>query len=204
MKERRGRGRLNSIELLPDWAEPAVLNAYKALRDQKVTQLEILDSFNAELRLLAMQQGITDPPVISRSAFNRKSMRLARLAARLAETREIASVLAARLEDGGDEKLTLMASEAIKSIVFDALDNAGEIVASPATAEMMANFASAVKSAEQTKKITADTKLMIERRFRQDTEKAISTAAARQGLSEEQAAALLARIRQEVYGLEAR
>jgi orotate phosphoribosyltransferase-like protein len=182
MAARRGRGRLSSIELLPDWAAPAVTAAYAKLRENKLTQLEIHEAFNAELRTLAFAEGITDPPQISLSAFNRRSMRLATLAQRLAETREIASVLASRLEDGGDEDLTLMASETIKTIVFEALENGGTMAATPMSAEMMANFALALKSAEQAKKVTADTKALIQKNFAKVAE-AVDSVARAKGLT---------------------
>lgn len=191
---RRGRGPLSSIERLPPWAGPAVENARRALAEMKLTQIEIHERFNAELRTLAFQEGVTDPPQISRSAFNRKSMRLAAMAQRLAETREIAGVLASRLEDGGDEDLTLMASETIKTIVFEALENAGEIKASALSAEMMANFALALKSAEQTKKVTADTKAMIEKRFAKQAEEAVERVAQAKGLSPEVKRAFMAEV----------
>jgi Protein of unknown function (DUF3486) len=182
---RRGRGHLSSFDVLPDWAGPAILNALTALKERSLTQIEILDQLNAEIRTLAFQEGITDPPQISRSAFNRKSMRLSAIGQRLAETREIASVLAARFEDGGDEDLTLLASETIKTIVFEALENGGDIQATPASAEMMANFAMALKSAEQAKKVTADARLVIEKNFKRQIEGAVDAVAKSKGLSPE-------------------
>ena len=44
------RGRLSSIDTLPEWADEAKLNAFTALKDRKLPQLEILDTFNAELQ----------------------------------------------------------------------------------------------------------------------------------------------------------
>jgi Protein of unknown function (DUF3486) len=190
----RGRGQLSSLDVLPDWAEPAERRAFTCLKENKLTQLEILDQLNSELRLLALEQGITTPPQISRSAFNRKSMRLAAIGRRLADTREIASVLAARFEDGGDEDLTLLAAETIKTIVFEALENAKEIKATPASAEMMANFANAVKAAEQAKKVTADTRIIIEKNFRKVASEAIDAVDRQKGLSPETKAAFMAEV----------
>ncbi len=142
---KRGRGRLSSIDLLPEWAEPAVTAALAKLRDNKLPQLQILDEFNAELRALAFAAGVVDPPQISSSAFNRKTMRLAQHGRRLAETREIASALASKLEAGGDEDLTLMLAETIKTLVFEMLERADGVPAADWSAEMMANFALALR-----------------------------------------------------------
>jgi hypothetical protein len=191
---RRGRGRLSSIDVLPDWAAPAVLSALGHLRDAKLTQLEILEKFNAELRTLAFLTGITDPPQISQSAFNRKSMRLSAMGQRLTETREIASVLASRFEEGGDEDLTLLASETIKTIVFEMLENAGDIPASAKSAEMMANFATAIKAAEQAKKVSADARIVIEKNFKKAAEGAIDAVTKQKGLSPDVKKAFMAEV----------
>jgi hypothetical protein len=187
---RRGRGRLSSIDVLPDWAAPAVLSALGHLRDAKLTQLEILEKFNAELRTLAFLTGITDPPQISQSAFNRKSMRLSAMGQRLTETREIASVLASRFE----EDLTLLASETIKTIVFEMLENAGDIPASAKSAEMMANFATAIKAAEQAKKVSADARIVIEKNFKKAAEGAIDAVTKQKGLSPDVKKAFMAEV----------
>ena len=42
------RGRLSTIDTLPDWADEAKLSAFSALKERKMPQLEILDLFNAQ------------------------------------------------------------------------------------------------------------------------------------------------------------
>lgn len=182
---RTGRGRLSSIDLLPDWAEPAVTAALAKLREAKLPQLQILDEFNAELRALAFAAGFVDPPQISSSAFNRKTMRLAQHGRRLAETREIATALASKFEAGGDEDLTLLLAETIKTLVFEMLERADGLKAADWSAEMMANFALALKSAEQAKKVTADTRVLIEKNFKKQAEVAVDRVAAAKGLTPE-------------------
>ena len=180
---RRGRGRLSSIDLLPEWAEPAVTTALGKLRDNKLPQLEILDAFNAELRALAFAAGVMDPPQISSSAFNRKTMRLAAHGRRLAETREIATAIASKMEDGGDEDLTLLLAETIKTVVFEMLERADGLQAADWTAEMMANFSVALANAERAKKISADMKLLVEKNFKKSAEAAIDKVATAKGLT---------------------
>lgn len=174
----RGRGRLSSIDLLPPEAEEDVAWAFAQLRERKMTQEEIREQLNLRLKL----KGI-DP--ISSSAFNRAAVRTARMAHRLGEVREIASALATKFEDGGDEKLTLLVSETIKSLVFELLENAGNLKATPLTAEMVANLATAVASAERAKKISADTRKIIEKDFRKKVDDAVDKVGAFKGLSPE-------------------
>ena len=182
-KSGSGPGRLSSLDLLPEAAEEDVAWAFGELRRRKMTQDEIRDQLNLRLQI----KGLTP---ISRSAFNRAAIRTARMAHRLGEVREIAGALATRFEDGGDEQLTLLAAETIKAMVFETLENAGRLRADGETAEMLANFALAVKSAEQAKKVTADVKEKIEKGWRAKAETAIANVAARQGLSAERVAEL--------------
>jgi hypothetical protein len=164
----RGRGRLSSIDILPVAAEEDVVWAFGELRARKKTQEEILESFNLRLTLKGLKP-------ISKSAFNRSAIRTARMAHRLGEVREIARTLSSKFEDGGDEDLTLLLSETIKTLVFEMLENAGKLRADGPTAEMMANYAMALKSAEQTKKIAADTRKISEANFQKRADAAIES-----------------------------
>lgn len=174
----RGRGRLSSVDLLPIEAEEDVAWAFAELRARKRTQEDILESLNLRLALKGLGP-------ISKSAFNRAAIRTARMAHRLGEVREIATALSSRFEDGGDEDLTLLVSETIKSLVFETLENAGRLKADGITAEMLANFALALKSAEQAKKVTADTRKVIEANFKKQAGEAIEKAAGVKGLTAE-------------------
>lgn len=115
-RRRQGRGRLNSVELLPEHADEAVRWAMDALAQREFPQTLILERFNEMLQAL-------DPPVepISKSAFNRYSMRFAAQARRLAEAREMAATLAERLDDMPDGDVGLMLGETIKALINDVL-----------------------------------------------------------------------------------
>lgn len=115
-KSRVGRGRLSSIDLLPEHAERAVQNALDALRARDVPQTQILAQLNFELAAL-------DPPVdpVSKSAFNRHSMRFSAQARRLTEAREAASAMAERLDDMPEGDVGLLLGETIKSLINDVL-----------------------------------------------------------------------------------
>lgn len=115
-RQRQGRGRLSSIELLPEHADEAVRWAMDALASREFTQTLILERFNEMLADL-------DPPVgpISSSAFNRFSMRFAAQARRLSEAREMAATLAERLDDMPEGDVGLMLGETIKALINDVL-----------------------------------------------------------------------------------
>lgn len=183
-----GRGRISSIDMLPVWCDAAVRDAFAALKDTKQTQLEILDGLNGAIRAAAWAEGITDPdqiPQISRSAFNRRSMRLATMGRRLEETREIAAILTPHMADDDGEKLAQLLAQTIKSLAYEMLENAGELPANGETAEMLMMAARAAKHAEEAKKISTDTKARILKDFKAKAEEVIKTVGAKAGVSQE-------------------
>ncbi len=190
MADTAKRGRLSSLDTLPDWADEAKLWAFGELKARQRPQLEILDEFNAKLRSAAWEQGVTDPPQISKSAFNRVSMRLAVLGRRLEETREIANVLAPKLDQAGDASVTLLVAESIKMLVHEMLSNAGELSADGATAEMLMLTSRALKHAEEAKRISADGRRKIEAEFKEKADKVIEKVGQEAGLSAERIAQL--------------
>ncbi|MBI1201478.1 MAG: DUF3486 family protein [Rhodopseudomonas sp.] len=194
------RGRLSAIDTLPEWADEAKFNAFTALKERKLAQLEILDTFNAELRVAALANGVTDCPQISRSAFNRTSLRLALLGRRLEETREIAAVLAPKLDQAGDNSITLMVAETIKSLVAEMLSNADEMKADGDTAEMLLFTARTLAAAEQAKRISSDTRKKIETELNDKASKAVDLVAKAKGLSKE----TVADIKAQILGIERR
>lgn len=203
----RGRGRLSALDQLPEWADEARLAAFAALKERKLTQVEILDQFNAALRAAAWEQGISDPPQISLSAFNRRAMRLAALGRRLEETRAIADVLAPKLDRAGDDQVTLMVSESIKMLIHEMLTNAGEMAADGSTAEMLMFTSRALKHAEEAKRISTETRRKIEEEIKSKAtraaEKAIDQASADAAADGRpiDGAAVLKKIREDIYGI---
>lgn len=178
-----GRGRISGLDTLPEWAEEAKFTAFVALKERKLTQLEILDQLNTDLRVAALANGVAEPPQISRSAFNRKSMRLAVLGRRLEETREIAAVLAPKLDKAADDSVTLMVAESIKMLAHEMLSNAGEVEANGDTAQMLMFTARALQAAEASKRISGDTRRKLEDEFKKQSMAAVDAVAKVQGLS---------------------
>lgn len=188
----RGRGRLSDIDRLPPWADEAKLAAFVALKERKLTQVEILEQLNAALRAAAWEQGISDPPQISASAFNRTALRIAVHGRRLEETREIAAVLAPRIEDTADTNLTLLISSTIKTLAFEMLGNAGDLAADGDTAEMLMLTSRALKHAEEAKKISTEQRRKLEDEIAAKAEAAVDKVVKARGGGAEEAASLKA------------
>lgn len=181
-----GRGRLDSIDRLPEWADDAVAWAFTALKERSLTQVEILDGFNERLRAAAWGEGLTDPetvPQISSSAFNRRAMRLAAVGRRLEETRAIAAILTPKFEGETAEQITLLLSETIKTLTFEMLEEAGDLKADGDTAEMLMMASRALKHAEEAKRISADTKSKILKEFTAKATSTVDAVARAKGLS---------------------
>jgi hypothetical protein len=196
--ERRGRGRISEIDRLPEWADEARMWAFEQLKERKLTQLEILDGFNARLKAASMAEDASaEPPLISRSAFNRTALAIATHGRRLAETRDIAAILAPKLDQAGDNSVTLMLAETIKTLMFEMLSSAGELKADGDTAEMLMMTARALTAAEQAKKISSDSKRKIEAEFKATASKAVDAVAQSQGLSAE----TVEKIKKDILGI---
>jgi hypothetical protein len=193
--ERRGRGRISEIDRLPAWADDAKAWAFEQLKERKLTQIEILDGLNDRLRAASLAEDVTaEPPVISRSAFNRTALAIAIHGRRLAETRDIAAVLAPKLDQAGDNSVTLMVAETLKTLIFEMLSNAGELKADGDTAEMLMMTARALTAAEQAKKISSDQRKKIEAELQSKAAKAVDAVAKSAGLTAETVDSIKARI----------
>ncbi|MDQ2084694.1 DUF3486 family protein [Xanthobacteraceae bacterium Astr-EGSB] len=193
-RARRGRGRLSAIDQLPAWADEVKMWAFRELKERKRTQIDVCAEFNERLRAAAREEGVAPPKPVSKSAFNRTSCAIAIQGRRLEETREIAAVLAPRLDEAGDNSLTLLIAETIKTLVNEMLANAGELPTDGDTAEMLMLTARAVKHAEEAKRISSDTRKRIEDELAARTAKAVDTVAKAKGLTKDTVDAIKAQI----------
>ncbi len=103
----RGRGRLSSIEQLPEICDEDIGWANAELRDRKMPQTEILRQFNARLA----DKGIKG---VSVGAFSRYSVRVAIELRKIAASREITSAVLDRMPKGERSDTTLAAIELVK------------------------------------------------------------------------------------------
>lgn len=114
---RKGRGRLSSIEMLPEEADDAIAWVNAQLRERTMPQTEILRQFNAMLADYRLGP-------INRGAFSRYSIRKAIELRKLEASREITNTVLGRfnLEDRSDATIAL--AEMIKSRILEMTLNA--------------------------------------------------------------------------------
>lgn len=198
----KGRGKLSAIDLLPDECDPIVSWAAHELADRDRTQLEIFGEFKTKLIALQGEQGL-DFDIPSFSAFNRYSIKLAMLSRRLEQTREIAATLSERMGPAGSDDLTLIAAEAIKTLIFEVLQSRGEAGLDPKGAMELANAlraasAAQVASSNRRLKLEAEEKArQVEADMKAKAERALDTLSNEPGVSKE----AIARARREFLGV---
>ncbi|TAV99968.1 DUF3486 family protein [Rhizobium ruizarguesonis] len=187
-----GRSRLSGIELLPEECSEIVAWAARELQDRDRTQTEIYSEFVGKMEALQREfRGELDFRIPSFSAFNRYSIKLATLSSRLNQTREIAATIAEKFDAKASDNLTLIAAEAIKTLVFELLTNAGEGGLDPKGAMSLAN---ALRSATQAQGVSLATRQKVEREFNEKAAQAIDTVAKAKGLTRKTVAEIKAEI----------
>lgn len=188
---RQGRGRLSSIDLLPEAADEDVAWLVEQLRKGKLEQVVILEEFNA--RLIAK-----DLQPISKSAFSRFAVRKAVTFRKLDEGQRIASELAAALGTSGADQMTVAIAEMLKLAIFEQLER-GKL-----EPKAMMELGRAISSAVGAQKASAEHRRKLEEEAQAKIVKAIDeaedaltgdpTLAADPG-------AVLKKIREDVYGI---
>ncbi len=188
----KGRGRLSGFELLPEACADAVAWAASELQNRERTQTDIYEEFVGKLELLHREhRGELEFSIPSFSAFNRYSIRLATLTQRLNQTREIASTLASKFDAAASDDLTLIASEAIKTLVFELVTNGGEAGFDPKGAKALAD---ALFSASRAQGVSTNRRQKVEAEFAAKATEAVKSVAKARGISAESAEQILDQI----------
>jgi hypothetical protein len=172
---REGRGRLSSIDLLPEQAEPDIEWALEQLRERNLPSNAILMEFNERLA----DKGI-DP--ISKSAWNRYSVRKAIQFRRLDEVQRMSAELVSNLGTDGPDQVTVAVAEMLKLAAFQALE--GDDV----TPKGIMELSRALQSAVSAQKGSAEYRKKLEDEVNAKLAKAaedVSKLGAKQGISQE-------------------
>lgn len=192
----RGRGRLSGFDLMPPEADGLIAWAARELSDRARTQVDIYSEFVAQCEaLMAEHRGEIDFAVPSFSAFNRHSIRLARLTRRLDQTRQIVGSLAEKFDAKEADDLTIMTAETIKSLVLHLL---GEYDENIAPKDAM-HLATTLRQAAQAQSISTDRRRKVEAEFAARVTDAVETVGKVNGMS----AATLEKIKAEILGVSA-
>ncbi len=186
------RSRLSGIELLPEECGPVVTWAAEALQDRDKTQTDIYQEFYAKLEALKKEhRGELEFIIPSFSAFNRYSIKLAAMSQRMNQMREIASTIASKFDAQASDDLTLIAAEAIKTLVMELLTSAGEAGIDPKGAMSLAN---ALRAATQAQGVSTARRQKVEKEFGEKVTEAVQTVAKAKGMSAETSEAILGQI----------
>lgn len=118
-EDRIGRGRLSAIDMLPVECEEDITWAMVQLRERKLPQNVIWEEFNERI-----QDRGCDP--VSKSSWNRWSVRKAIQFRRMDEVRLISSELAPVLGTDGTDQVTVAIAEMLKVAMFEMLEG-GEV-----------------------------------------------------------------------------
>lgn len=188
----KGRGQLSAIERLPRECDPIIDWARNELRDRNRTQTEIYEEFFAKMQALQAEfRGELEFTIPSFSAFNRFSINLAVLTRRMEQTSQIAEAIGKTHTAEKSDNLTLIAAEAIKTLVFEMVIAAGESGFDPSGAK---DLAAALRSAAQAQSVSTARRAKVEKEFEKDVNAAVEKVAKVKGLSTETAEEIKAQI----------
>ncbi|MFB2553351.1 DUF3486 family protein [Ensifer soli] len=179
----KGLGRRSSIELLPEECAPIIAWAADEMHAKNRTLTDIYGEFVERLEALQREyRGELEFKIPSFSMFHRHGVKLATVSARLMQTREIASTLAEKFDAAQSDDLTLIAAEAIKTLIFEVLTMAGEGGIDPKGAMALAN---ALRAATQAQSVSTQRRQKVEKEFADKVDQAVETAGRVKGLSKE-------------------
>lgn len=186
------RSRLSGIDLLPEECGPVVTWAAEQLQDRDKTQTDIYQEFYAKLEALKKEhRGELEFTIPSFSAFNRYSIKLAVMSQRMNQMREIASTIASKFDAQASDDLTLIAAEAIKTLIMELLTSAGEAGIDPKGAMSLAN---ALRAATQAQGVSTARRQKVEKEFGEKVTEAVQAVAKAKGMSTETSDAILDQI----------
>jgi len=188
--KRQGRGRLSSLDLLPEEAQDDLVWALGELNQRTRTQADILFELNDRLEAKGIEP-------ISRSAFNRRATRLARRTAQLEERRYVYAGIAERLTPEEVSKSDLVLGEFLKVLIDELLD--GSELTSKSAMELARAYKETVlaqrHSAAERRKAEEEAKKKINSAI-SNVEKSLPAQAATVDGQE-----IIRRIREDIYGI---
>lgn len=182
------RGRLPSIQLLPEPCKPIVAWASAELNKGDRTQTDVYKEFVERLQAIQHEfRGELEFKIPSLSMFNRHSQKLAVATDRMNGVREIVASLSEQYDPAESDQLTIIASEAIKTLVFEIYMSKGESGLDPKGAMALAN---ALRAAAQAQSVSSARRQKVEAEFSKKAEKALDAVSKELGLPADRIAQL--------------
>ena len=181
-----GRGRLSSIDELPDEAQDDIVWACAHLNARKRSQADILFELNDRLAVKGCGP-------LSKSAFNRFSVKRAMAARRIAEARGLFAGLADQFTPDAVDEGNIVLGEFLKLVVFELAQRD----AAEQSEDGAMKLARAYLASVQAQKISSDRRAKVERDFVAKADAALDKLSRESGLPADR----VAQIRREVLGL---
>jgi Skp family chaperone for outer membrane proteins len=178
-----GRGRLSSIDLLPDEAQDDIVWACQQLYSRTRSQEDIRFELNDRLEAKGLEP-------ISRSAFNRKAMRLAAAQRRMQDARAMFEGLSEQFTAEDVDQNTVIIGEFIKTLIVELVgDESGE-----KTPKEAMELARAFQATVAAQKISTERRQKIEADFAAKAGKAIEEVAKAKGLTADTVEAIRSKV----------
>lgn len=176
-----GRGRLSSIDLLPEEAADDIVWACQQLAERKRTQADILFDLNDRLEAKGLD-------AVSRSAFNRRALMLAAAQRRMQEARAMFEGLSSQFTAGDVDSNTIVLGEYLKTLIVELLGDEQR------TPKQAMELATAFRSTVAAQKISSERRAKLEAEINAKTAKAVDVVAKARGLTAETAEEIKAKI----------
>jgi ribosomal protein L32E len=171
------RGRLSSIDLLPEEAHPHIREAIEALNKRDRPQDDIREELNGHLLALGLGP-------VSRSAFNRKSLSLAKVGEKIRQAREMAAVFAEKLDDMPEGDVGMLINETIKVLIYELTQDIASLDVS-VSAKMLKELSLALHRTEMAGNVSVKRRQQIEQRAQTKASEVVDAVAKSRGLSAE-------------------
>lgn len=178
MTERKKRGKVSKVDLLPD-AIKAKLN--ELLRDGRMKQVDIL----AEVNLLINDAGLSEKNKLSASGINRYSTQMETIGADLREAREVTEMWVAKLGTKPTGEVSQLLMEMLRTQLFKLLVKANDNPDDVLDPETINKLALGISRLEQASTINMKREKEIRKAFAEEAAEAISSKAKSMGTSAE-------------------
>lgn len=183
---RQGRGQLSSLDQIPEEGQEDIAWAVGELNKRDKTQVEILFELNDRL-------AAKDIDPISKSAFNRKAMKLAALTNKLNEARYLFSGLAPQFTAEKVDENSIVLGEFIKILCFELTQGDASEISTKGAMEL----ARAHLAVIQGQAISAQRRAKLQAEFKAEAAERIKAVVQARGLSSETAEDL----RRQLFGV---
>ncbi|MDX8354340.1 DUF3486 family protein [Cognatiyoonia sp. IB215182] len=186
-----GRGRLSAFDTMPSQADAIIAWAASELSSRDRTQTDIYEEFVTKCeQLMKEHRGELEFCIPSFSAFNRYSLRQARLTRLRSQTRDIVAAISETFDAKESDDLTIITAETIKSLVLHLIAEGGEKMLPK---ELM-QLSSAVRQISQAQNISTDRRIKHEKQYTKQVSDAVDAVAKVKGMTVETAELVKAKI----------